>query len=62
MTESAIQVLQQKLDNVLAQLKATNDPYMRRTLMTEMRALMADLDQLVLRSTQSYSARPDEKK
>ena len=58
MTEPAIQAVQQKLDDVLAKLKATKDPYLRRTLLIEMRTLMMELDGLVLESARSYSARP----
>jgi hypothetical protein len=59
MTEQAIQALELKLDSVLAQLKATKDPALRRTLLTEMRGLIAELDRLVLESASSYSAKPD---
>jgi hypothetical protein len=59
MTESAIHALQEKLDNLFAQLKATKDPALRRTLLTQMRGQMAELDRLVLESARSYSARSD---
>jgi hypothetical protein len=49
MTEPAIQPIQQKLDNVLGRLKTTNDPRIRRRLLTEMRVLIVELDQIILR-------------
>jgi len=49
MTEPAIQTIQQKLDNVLGRLKTTNDPHIRRRLLTEMRVLIVELDQIILR-------------
>ncbi len=58
MTEPAIQAVQQKLDAVVAKLRATKDPHLRRTLLTEMRKMMIELDRLVLESARSYSAKP----
>jgi hypothetical protein len=49
LTEPAIQIIQQKLDNVLGRLKTTNDPHIRRRLLTEMRVLIVELDQIILR-------------
>jgi hypothetical protein len=47
MIDQGTQGLQQKLDNVIAQLKTAHDPSTRRLLLAEMRRLMADLDRLV---------------
>jgi len=47
MTEQQIQDLQEKLDGVLARLKTTKDPDLHRTLLAEMRILMAQLDRFV---------------
>jgi hypothetical protein len=47
MTEPAILALEQKLENVLVQLRSSTDPQARRTLLTEMRLLMAELDRVV---------------
>jgi hypothetical protein len=57
MSES-IDAVQKKLDDVLSRLKASKDPHLRRTLLLEMRLLMAELDRIVLESTRSYTARP----
>jgi hypothetical protein len=58
MTEPAIDAVQRKLDETLSRLKATKDPDLRRSLLLEMRLLMAELDGLVLESARSYTARP----
>ena len=58
MTEPEIQALEQKLDNILARLKATKDPFLRRPLLAEMRVLMAKLDQIVLDPTHSHKPDP----
>jgi hypothetical protein len=47
MTEPAIHALEQKLENILVQLRSSTDPQARRTLLTEMRILMAELDRVV---------------
>lgn len=57
--EPAIKAIKAKLDKVVGQLKATADPDLRRTLLAEMRHLMAELDRLVTHSAASYSAAPD---
>ena len=62
MTDPAIQALQQKLDEVSAQLKDFKDPYVRRPLLAEMRRLMADLDRIVLDSTRLHAAKPEPSK
>ena len=59
MTDPAIQSLEQKLDDVSAQLKECKDPYLRRTLLSQMRVLMAELDRIVLDSSRLYAAKPD---
>ena len=51
MTEPAIQAIEQKLDDVLAQLRGSTDPQVRRTLLGQMPALMAELDRPVLDPT-----------
>jgi len=59
MTDPAIQALEQKLDDVSARLKECRDPYVRRTLLAEMRQLMADLDRIVLDSSRLQAAKPE---
>jgi hypothetical protein len=59
MTDPAIQALEQKLDDISAQLKGCTDPYLRRPLLTQMRVLMAELDRHVLDSTRLQAAKPE---
>lgn len=48
MSAPTIHALEEQLDSVVARLKATKDSDLRRSLLAEMRVLMADLDRLVL--------------
>ena len=59
MTEPKIEALGEKLDNVLGRLKASRDPIARRTLLAEMRVLMAQLDRVVLDPNRLHKAKPD---
>lgn len=43
----AIKELEQKLDDVVSQLKASKDPDARRSLLAQMRLLMAERERLV---------------
>jgi hypothetical protein len=58
MKKSAIKELEHKLEEVVRQLKATNDPNTRRHLLAEMRILLSELDWAVFDSAKSYSAHP----
>jgi hypothetical protein len=60
MPNEAIEALKEKLDSVSSRLHECKDPYLRKSLLAEMRILMAELDRVVLNSTKSYSARPIE--
>jgi hypothetical protein len=51
MTGPAIKQLEEKLESILAQLKTVKDPYLRRSLLADMRKLMAELDRLVYPAT-----------
>jgi hypothetical protein len=53
MIEPAIHALEQKLENVLLQLRSSTDPQARRTLLSEMRILMAELDRVVFDLTRT---------
>lgn len=53
-----IHALGKKLDSVLAGLKATTDPDLRRLLLAEMRVLMAELDELVLEPVRFPKTKP----
>lgn len=59
MTDPAIKSLEQKLDSVSARLKECKDPYLRRTLLTEMRVLMAELDRVVSDPSRLHAAKPE---
>jgi hypothetical protein len=59
MTEPEIATLEKKLDDVLARLKETRDPQLRRSLLAEMRGLMAELDRFVLDPTRFHHNKPD---
>jgi hypothetical protein len=61
MTDPAIAEVAQQLEETLTKLRATKDPDLRRTVLTEIRILMSQLDRLVIKSAESYSARPDSK-
>lgn len=54
---SPLQKVEQKLHLTTLSLKQSLDPRVRRTLLMEMRLLLAELDRLVLESTSSYSVR-----
>ena len=58
MTAPEIQVIQQKLDDTLAQLKDMHDPERKRELLKQMRSLMATLDKLVFDSTRIAKQSP----
>jgi len=58
MPNAGIEALKAKLDSVSSRLQQCKDPYLRKTLLAEMRKLMAELDTAVLASAESYSACP----
>jgi hypothetical protein len=47
MSTPRVTAVEQKLAETLAKLKESKDPDIRRTLLTEMRILLAELDRLV---------------
>jgi len=47
MTNPRITAMEQKLEETLAKLKVCKDPSTRRSLLAEMRVLLAELDRLV---------------
>jgi hypothetical protein len=51
MSNPDIAGVEKKLDEIVAQLKATNDPERKRALLKQMRTLMAQLDSLVFDQT-----------
>jgi len=57
MPNEGIEALKVKLDSVSTRLQQCKDPYVRKTLLAEMRMLMAELDRAVVQSAESYSAR-----
>jgi hypothetical protein len=62
MTNPTVAEIEQALQKTLTKLKASVDPDIRRTLLAEMSLLITELDRRVLKSIESYSARPPEKK
>jgi len=58
MPNAGIDALKAKLDSVSSQLQHCHDPQLRKTLLAEMRILMAELDRAVLESAESYTAYP----
>jgi len=58
MPNAGIEALKVRLDSISSQLEQCKDPYLRKSLLYEMRVLMAELDRAVLESAKSYSARP----
>ncbi len=58
MLNPGIDALKTKLDSISSRLQQCKDPYERKSLLLEMRKLMAELDRAVLASAESYSARP----
>ena len=47
MTDPKVEAIERKLDEKLARLKNCTEPNTRRTLLAEMRVLLAELDHLV---------------
>ena len=47
---SRIAELEKKLDESLWKLRSSNDPVIRRDLLTDMRKLIAELDRLIVES------------
>lgn len=50
MSDPAIVAIEHKLSETLTRLKGSKDPDIRKELLTEMRILIAELDELVLTS------------
>jgi hypothetical protein len=53
MPETEFSELEQKLEAVLAELKGTKDPNLRRRLLLDMRMLLLEADRLLLESLES---------
>lgn len=58
MSDPAIYALHGKLDAILTDLSRAKDSATRRSLLTEIRVLMAELDHLVLDTTRLHAAKP----
>jgi|tagenome__1003787_1003787.scaffolds.fasta_scaffold20986322_4 hypothetical protein len=58
-SDPVVYALQGKLDAVLVKLKQTKDPFTGRSLLAEMRSLMAELDRHVLDPHRLNAARPE---
>jgi len=55
MNDLKIPWIEHKLAETLVRLRGCTNPEIRKTLLTEMRVLIAELDRLVLESTQQVS-------
>jgi len=62
MTAPAVQVLEQKLDAISAQIRECKDPQLRRTMLIQMRQMMAELDRVVFDSSRLQAAKSDQAK
>jgi hypothetical protein len=62
MTAPAVQVLEQKLDAIPAQIRECKDPQLRRAMLIQMRQMMAELDRVVFDSSRLQAAKSDQAK
>jgi hypothetical protein len=62
MTAPAVQVLEQKLDAISAQIRECKEPHLRRNMLIQMRQMMAELDRVVFDSSRLQAAKSDQAK